>query len=131
LYEFLKNNHPLFGIFFRHPLHPVSRSLSFATFIGSLVFGLAVTNIVYLAFVMEDKDFDESYFDATISDKSITGNENFDTLVTEVNVTSGMIALWTVGAALHAFYDNLIWSVAACAYCRPGGWLEHLERFRK
>jgi hypothetical protein len=131
LYEYLKNNHPLFGICFHHPLHPVSRSLSFAAFLGSMVFGLAITNIVYLAFVLEEKDFDESYYAATISGEGVTGNENFDSLVTEVNVTSGMIALWTVGAALHALYDNMIWSVAACACCRPGGRLEKLAKYRK
>lgn len=131
MYQYLKNNHPLFGICFRHPLHPVSRSLSFAAFFGSVVFGLAITNIVYLAFVMEDKNFDESYYSATVTDQDVTGNENLDGLVTEVNVTSGMIALWTVGGALNAIYDSMIWSVAACACCRPGGRLEKFERYRK
>jgi hypothetical protein len=131
LFQYLKNNHPLFGICFRHPLHPVSRSLTFAAFFGSMVFGLAITNIVYLAFVMEDKNFDESYFAATISNEGVTGNDSFDSLVTEVNVTSGMIALWTVGAALNAIYDSMIWSVAACACCRPGGRLEKFAKYRK
>jgi hypothetical protein len=132
LYQYLKNNHPLFGICFRHPLHPVSRSMTFAAFFGSIVFGLAITNMVYLYFVMDNRDFDESYYSATVSDQGITGNENFDKYaVTEVNVTSGMIALWTVGGALNAIYDSMIWSVAACACCRPGGRLEKFERYRK
>jgi hypothetical protein len=96
-----------------------------------MVFGLAITNIVYLAFVMEDKDFEESYFAATISDQGVTGNDSFDSLMTEVNVTSGMIALWTVGAALNALYDNMIWSVAACTCCNPGGRLEKFAKYRK
>jgi hypothetical protein len=96
-----------------------------------MVFGLAITNIVYLYFVMDNKDFDESYYSATISDQGVTGNANFDSLTTEVNVTSGMIALWTVGGALNALYDSMIWSVAACACCRPGGRLEKFEKYRK
>jgi hypothetical protein len=132
LYQYLKNNHPLFGICFRHPLHPVSRCLSFAAFFGSMVFGLAITNIVYLYFVMaDDKDFDESYFSATVTDEGVTGNENLDSLMTEVDVTSGMIALWTVGGALNAVYDSMIWSVAVCACCQAGGRLEKFEKYRK
>jgi hypothetical protein len=98
-----------------------------------MVFGLAITNIVYLYFVMDNKDldFDNSYYSATISDQGVTGNENIDSLTTEVDVTSGMIALWTVGGALNAMYDSMIWSVAACACCRPGGRLEKFEKYRK
>jgi hypothetical protein len=44
-----------------------------------MVFGLAITNIVYYILCMDNKDFDESYYSATI-DQGLTGNENFDSL---------------------------------------------------
>jgi hypothetical protein len=40
--------------------------MEFCGLFGSMVFGLAITNIVYLYFVMDNKDFDESHYSATI-----------------------------------------------------------------
>jgi hypothetical protein len=92
---------------------------------------LAITNIIYMAFVLGDQEFDDSLLKFTIVDKNITGNADLDQQITQVNVTSGMIALWTVGSALNALYDNLIWTFAACVWCLPGGRWEHLEKYRK
>lgn len=46
--------------------------------------------------------------------------------------SSNSIALWTIGAALHALYDNVIWSLAACTYCmdNKGGMTERVDRYR-
>ena len=84
-----------------------------------------------MAFVLGDQEFDDSLLKFTIVDKNITGNADLDQQITQVNVTSGMIALWTVGSALNALYDNLIWTFAACVWCLPGGRWEHLEKYRK
>lgn len=100
-------------------------------FMGSIIFGLTVTNIIYMAFVLEHRQFEAAVFNMTLTDQEITGYAAIDKQFTQVQVTNGMIALWTVGAALNAFYDNLIWSVAACSCCLEGGRYEHLLRYRK
>jgi hypothetical protein len=43
-----------------------------------------------------------------------------------------LTALWTIGAALHALYDNVIWSLAACTYCMDtkGGMTARVDRYR-
>jgi hypothetical protein len=81
------------------------------------MFGLAVTCIVYLAFVFTDTDFDTAYVEIRATNATLTGNEQVDDNVAVLSVTNGNIALWTVGAALHGFYDNTIWALAACTCC--------------
>ena len=86
-------------------------------FFGSVVFGLTITNIIYMAFILEDQPFNKSFVNVTLTNHAITGNAALDNQVSHFEVTNGLIALWTVGSALNALYDNLIWSVAACACC--------------
>jgi hypothetical protein len=100
-------------------------------FFGSVVFGLTITNIIYMAFILEDQPFNKSFVNVTLTNHAITGNAALDNQVSHFEVTNGLIALWTVGSALNALYDNLIWSVAACACCLEGGRYEHLLRYRK
>ena len=104
--------------------------MRFVAFFGSTIFGLMMTNIIYMAFVLEDQQFDKSLVHLTLTDQEVTGNVDIDNTITQFNVTNGMIALWTVGAALNALYDNLIWSAAACTCCLEGGRFEHLQRYR-
>ena len=136
LYQYLINNHPFVGIFLYHPLHPVRIGTRILTFLASIIFGLTITNIIYMVFVLEHQQFDKTVFNMTTTLTShgistTTGNAALDRQFSQLQVTNGMIALWTVGAALNALYDNLIWSVAACACCLEGGRYEHLLRYRK
>lgn len=100
-------------------------------FLGSIIFGLAITNIIYMAFIFEGQQFNKAVVNVTITDQEITGNAALDQQLSQIDVTSGMIALWTVGAALNGLYDNLIWAVAACTCCLEGGRYEHLQKYRK
>ena len=105
--------------------------MRFVAFLGSIIFGLAITNIIYMAFIFEGQQFNKALVNVTITDQEITGNAALDQQLSQIDVTSGMIALWTVGAALNGLYDNLIWAVAACTCCLEGGRYEHLQKYRK
>jgi len=89
------------------------------TLFGSVLFGLALTNIVYLAFVFaaQDDAFDKRYYEFQ-TNLTVTGlNEDFDENVSKLSVTNGNIVLWTVGAFIHGIYDNTIWSLATFQCC--------------
>lgn len=113
LFQYFGNTHPLFGIFFHSKLHPIGWKLRVAFLIGSVAFGLAVTNIVYVAFVIDDGKYDATYYSVQLN-QTVTGNDVIDSQLTQVNVTNGMIVLWTLGAALNALYDLTIWTIASC-----------------
>lgn len=128
--QYMVNNHPVFGICCHHQHHPVKRTVRVFSLIGSICFGLAITNMIYLAFVFTDTDYDKAYVEYS-ANVTATGNANFDDNITGLTVTSGNLALWTIGAALHAFYDNVIWSCAACTCCNTEKTTqERMERYR-
>ena len=129
--QYMTNNHPVLGIVWHHRYHPVKRLVRIASLIGSMLFGLALTNIIYLAFVFSDTDYDKAYISVDPTATASSGNAVVDTAVPALSVTNGNIALWTIGAALHAAYDNLIWSLAACSCCESGVVTERtLARYR-
>lgn len=112
LKQYLMNNHPIFGIFCHHPLHPVKTWIRVVALIGSIMFGLAITNMIYLAFVFTDQDYDQSY--VAVPQNGVTSrNEYVEGSVSELTLSNGNIALWTLGGVLHAMYDNVIWALAA------------------
>lgn len=124
--QYMINNHPIVGIFCHHKYHPVTRTVRIFSLIGSILFGLALTNIIYLAFVFSDTDYDKTYIAVPANmTNSLTGQENVDALLDQevktLSVTNGSIALWTIGAFLHATYDNVIWALAACTCCTASG----------
>ena len=53
---FFGNNHPVFGICFHHHQHPVGTLKRVWILFGSMAFGLALTNIMYLGFVLYSDD---------------------------------------------------------------------------
>jgi hypothetical protein len=126
LWQYLTNNHPLFGIFCHHKWHPIGATMRALALVGSIMFGMATTNIIYLAFVFTHQNYEKTYLNVTTTTTTgATGYTNFttsnhfvddnvpDTLLT---LSNGNIALWTVGAALNAFYDNTVWSIAAWSW---------------
>jgi hypothetical protein len=128
--QYMTNNHPVLGIFWHHRYHPVKRIVRIASLIGSMLFGLALTNIIYLAFVFSKTDYDKSYVEVHPT-TATTGNMIVDSAVPALSVTNGNIALWTIGSFLNAAYDNLIWSFAACSCCDKGVVTEQkLTRYR-
>lgn len=154
--QYFFNNHPVLGLCCHHPLHPIRLRMRLVILLGSVVFGLACTNIIWLWFRYHE---DETYFVFSIGqaapnnyngDTSIDnstgagGNANGSLTETTTNstsasitvgttyaVTKGMIVLWTVGGGLHACFDCTVWFLAACVCCLPGQPLSHLERYRR
>lgn len=110
-WQYMLNNHPVFGVFFHHPKHPIKCCTRFVAMIGTIVVGLAVTNVFYLFFQLNPQ-FNQPLVTVAIDDQSNT------------TLTTGMLLLWTVGGAIHTFYNLLQWHIAACACCRPGGLCE-------
>lgn len=114
--QYMVNNHPILGICFHHKYHPVRGLVRAFSLVGSILFGLAVTNIIYLAFVFTATDYGKSYVTVQ-SNVTVTGQPCVDSnVVPALSVTNGNIALWTVGAFLNACFDNLIWALAACTW---------------
>jgi hypothetical protein len=154
--QYFFNNHPVLGLCCHHPLHPVRLRMRLVILLGSVVFGLACTNIIWLWFRYHE---DETYFVVSVgqappnnsngdafvdnttasggnfSNGSLTGTMNSTSASISVGttypVTKGMIILWTVGGGLHACFDCTVWFLAACVCCLPGQPLSHLERYRR
>ena len=59
--QYIFNNHPLLGIFFHHKLHPVKTVWRFLLFLGSVLFGLTVSNIFFLL-VLSDERYQKEVF---------------------------------------------------------------------
>lgn len=115
--QYMANNHPVFGICCHHPLHPIKTCTRIVNLIGTIVFGLATTNVFYLLFLFYD-NLDQDFITFAL----INGQH--------YNLTTGMLLLWTVGGAIHTAYNLMIWHIAACACCRAGGCCESMGRCR-
>jgi hypothetical protein len=113
--QYMTNNHPVLGICWHHKYHPVGRFLRVLSLMGSILFGLALTNIIYLAFVFSETNYDKQYVEVH-TNLTATGQPDIDSNVAALSVTNGNIALWTIGAFLHATFDNLIWALSACTW---------------
>jgi hypothetical protein len=110
--QFMTNNHPLFGICCHHKLHPIKSCTRIVALLGSFLFGLAMTNMFYLWYIW-NPEFDQEVVSMTTTSGGIW------------TLTTGMLLLWTLGGGIHASFNLLIWYIAACSCCRPGGCLEN------
>jgi hypothetical protein len=118
--QYQKNTHPLFGICFHHHLHPIKRFQRIIILIGSIAFGLAITNCVYLGFLKSEQAgtaVNYIYDQAGKLSEAITNR-------TSIEVEQSLLFLWTVGSFLHSTFDLLIWYLTACACFRPGGFFD-------
>ena len=130
--QYFGNTHPIFGICCHHPKHPIDQKVRIVHLLGSIFFGLAVTNIIWLWFIFDEKH-DANDPILTVSLGGIVTNETLAELEEDPQVyeiTEGMVLLWTVGGGLHALYDNTVWYLTACLCCLPGQKLSCLYRFR-
>ena len=136
--QYFANNHPLLAPFCQNPAHPISKCMRFVGLVGSVLIGLAITNVVWLFFeynkeeevfasvsaggVQVDNETkvniigDEDSVAAKIADET-TGQE----------VTTALIVLMTAGGAVHAIYDNLIWYATSCACSRRWEWMKEYK----
>lgn len=133
-WQYMVNHHPVWGICCHHRLHPLELSMRLLYFVGSVMFGLAVTNCMWLAFIWSEVDENEAFLtvrygeeDAEHSNNTSEAGEDHGLLFQdngEIIITQGMILLWTVGGTLHALFDQTIWFITTCACCLPGQPLE-------
>jgi hypothetical protein len=145
-FQYFANNHPIFGICCHHKLHPVGGRMRIINLFGSIVFGLCVTNMIWLWFLYSEEDANTAVVtislgsfswgaktnNATISaDVSDSSNSSNDTTKgQDIQIAEDMVLLWTVGGGLHALFDNTIWCVSACVCCLPGRPLQCLGKYR-
>eukprot|EP00537_Pseudo-nitzschia_pungens_P003201 CAMPEP_0172357774 /NCGR_PEP_ID=MMETSP1060-20121228/2102_1 /TAXON_ID=37318 /ORGANISM="Pseudo-nitzschia pungens, Strain cf. cingulata" /LENGTH=301 /DNA_ID=CAMNT_0013078595 /DNA_START=222 /DNA_END=1127 /DNA_ORIENTATION=+ len=110
-WQFMSNNHPVFGICCHNKVHPIKACARIFALIGTITFGLAMTNVFYLFFLWNPE------FDRVVA--SITTDSG-----TQFVLTTGMLLVWTIGGGVHSFFNLVLWHIAACACCQRGGVFE-------
>ena len=97
-YQYFANNHPVFGICFHFPEHPIGKFMRFMCLLSSVVFGLCMTNLFWLWARESDKN--ETLFTVDVGSRPGSNLTQFVVDVDEnnqVQVTPDMALLWTVG----------------------------------
>lgn len=136
-FQYFANNHPLLGICCHHPRHPIRTPMRLLNLFASVVFGLLLTNLIWLFFVLnEDHDADHALVTISLGDPengglNTTRLEAVNDGSNEIEITEGMVLLWTLGGGLHAVFDNTVWYLSACVCCLPCHSQESLERFQR
>jgi hypothetical protein len=131
--QYFRNNHPVLGLCCHHVQHPIRARLRLLHLTGSLVFGLAATNIIWLYFFYDGSDIrqpvisinvrgfgssETSPTDVDAGNATPAGVAAYDSAsVGHFDITQGMVVLWTFGALLHAIFDNTVWYMTACVCC--------------
>jgi hypothetical protein len=119
--QYFQNNHPVISLFCHHRLHPIGFKIRLLQLFGSIVFGLTVTNIMWLWFHFNNIDEEDPAITISLGGADDTADTTTDNVqahsTSSFEITQGMILLWTVGGGLHAIYDNTIWYVSACVCC--------------
>jgi hypothetical protein len=137
--QYFGNNHPVFGICCHHRLHPLSIRMRLVNLIGSIVFGLAVTNILWIWFIIGEFDQDEAVLTIGVNGMLRTENttgtdmQQAPTTTNDVyfSISQGRLLLWTVGGGLHALFDNTIYYFSVCICCLPGQSFEQLQSYQR
>lgn len=115
--QYQKNTHPVFGLCCYHRLHPIRLPQRVIILVGSIAFGFAITNIVYLGFLSH-----ENAGAAVNQAYQYAGDlAEIQQRYTSVELDQAMVFLLTVGSFLHSAFDTCIWYLMACFCCRPGG----------
>ena len=125
-WQYLCNNHPIFSLCLHHPHHPVQQSMRWIGLLGSIVFGLAITNVVWLLFIYDDEHANAVSIEFSVGSVSWNNQTTWQVLnennkaaeATTVQVNTGMLILWTIGAALHTLFDTFVWQVTSGLCCQ-------------
>lgn len=104
--QFMRNNHPLLGIVCKYRDNPIGIGQRITLLVGSIAFGLAATNYIFLYYRFND-DKNGILINVYIGDKVYS-------------LTYEMAVLWTLGSLLHSVVDLAVWHMMACACCMPG-----------
>ena len=125
--QYQKNTHPVFSICFHHHLHPIGRFQRIIILVGSIAFGSAMTNCVYLGLLKSKQagSVVNYIYDHAGKLSDIISQE------TSIEIEQSMLFLWTVGSFLHSTFDLLIWYLTACACFQPGGIFSQHPFFQK
>eukprot|EP00956_Cyclotella_meneghiniana_P036852 scaffold131297_cov79-Cyclotella_meneghiniana.AAC.1 len=103
--QYICNTHIVFGIFFHHPLHPVTSRERGIILLGSVAVGVLISNLIYLWFLHENFGM----------------NDVLLHIDPGIDITKLMITLWTLGSFSHTMFDLSVWHIKACTLCRYGG----------
>jgi hypothetical protein len=130
--QYFCNNHPIFSLFLHHRLHPVGQGMRLIGLAGSIVFGLAITNVIWLLLIYDSDDADA--FVISVSSSGSIGvnnqtvvdavaalseeNENIRGSSPSVQVNAGMLVLWTLGSFLQTIFDTTIWTMTSGLCCQ-------------
>ena len=112
--QWMRNNHPLLALCCKYRANPVGIGNRLIILLGSISFGLAATNFIYL--------FYQVYDDANGVVLKIKTGENLGE-PTYFSLTYEMVVVWTLGSCLHSLLDLCAWHLTACACCMPGACL--------
>lgn len=118
--QWMRNNHPLLALCCKYKENPVGIGNRLVILLGSISFGLAATNFVYLFYQIHDE--------ANGVVLTIKTGEDLGEPV-EFILTYEMVAVWTLASLLHSLLDLGVWHLTACACCMPGaccacfGWI--------
>ena len=138
--QYIGNNHPVLSFCCHHKLHPATLWARLLCLLTSAIFGLVLTNIVWLYANAGDKH-NKHNLSLTVNvgdtigqgvNHNATAHAYTQYLLSvdeanQVEITDDMIFLWTVGGALHGCFDNLIWTCTVCTCCS----FARLQRYQR
>jgi hypothetical protein len=135
-YQYFANNHPILSICCHHARHPIRTPMRLLNLIASIIFGLLLTNIIWLFYVLnDDHNADTAWVTISLGDNTALNNTHIESVSSiengDVEITESMVVLWTIGSAGHALFDNTVWSLSACLCCLPCHSQESLQRFQR
>ena len=107
--QFICNNHPLFGLCLHHRLHPLTFYDRISILISSISFSLVATNLVYLHFLIADKNFEEDFIRLNL--------EVWEGFNIQAVLTSGVATLLLFNGILHVLFDISMWHLSAATCC--------------
>lgn len=107
--QWQRNNHPLFGLCFRFRENPISILKRIMVLIGSLAFGVFMSNIVFLFFHL-------------LKNADGSPKENMDVEHFESYLYQYMLVICTLGALVHSLIDLIFLRLTACSCCGTFAW---------
>jgi hypothetical protein len=85
--HYVCNNHLIFGICCHHPLHPFTTKQRCLNLLGSALFGLAITNVIWLGYIYYDQDPNSLLLKVTFRGGS-DAEDNFADLAADTSLSN-------------------------------------------
>jgi hypothetical protein len=140
--QYVRNNHPFLAVCFQYKLHPIPRWMRGVGLFGSIMFGLVITNLMFIWQLSNEDEEDTAVYKLPSGQIAVYDGTNVTYLDDESAVaqyteisSSGVAVLWTVGSLAHALFDSLIWYATSCSCCsgdcngRCGTFVEKSRRY--